>query len=641
MSSHTQQQPNVENCPICCDDFKTADLINCPVCKYHSCQACTKQYLLNSRNAQCMDTSCKALWGELFLRKTFPKGWIDKHYIPYQRSTILDQERSWLPETMPHAAIYKAQLEADKAFVNHKKRMKEAALSFEENYVSTLHMLYNTSLQTKREWRAIRDQIAPSEKAKEKPKVKTPQYVMKCPSATCNAFISADTYSCSMCSTNVCRKCRQVKDARSPHTCNQSDVDSVKAILEDKDVRPCPKCCELIYRPHGCNHMWCTACNTGFDWKTGGLIDNSVNTNPYFFQWRAQHAKASTNVQDISTRLCSEDVYDILTSEMAVIYNQLAASTAQYKPPSYTRAGQETLVLIRNGFRRLQELLTQLNSIRRDCNNVLSVECQYSPIINRQSRIKYLAGEYDDKRFAMQVSKSYKRFQYNMEIRNILSKLSADIATFMLDTILFLNENKKKLTEDVKHDIGRLNYVTCFSSVPAYLTSTTLDEACNRVNSVIVDFNKRSSQAAKLFHYTETIMVVTEFEHRPEYAVVTTHPEYFESHDECLRHTRFKSRVHLIHQRNDVLMCPYIARRARGHIVYQLLRCNSKTSNVASQMSYQNYLANTGGNSATTSRPPPSIEIHAEEDQTDDEEEDQQYESEYEEYESELELEYE
>jgi len=65
------------------------------------------------------------------------------------------------------------------------------------------------------------------------------------------------------------------------HTCKDEDVQSVDVIR--KSSRPCPKCKVKIFRIAGCDTMWCTVCNTGFNWRTGLVItDTRELHNPHY-----------------------------------------------------------------------------------------------------------------------------------------------------------------------------------------------------------------------------------------------------------------------------------------------------------------------------------------------------------------------
>jgi hypothetical protein len=66
------------------------------------------------------------------------------------------------------------------------------------------------------------------------------------------------------------------------HTCNKSDVETVK--LLNADSKGCPKCATLIFKISGCDQMWCTQCHTAFGWKTGKIVSSNIH-NPHYFHW--------------------------------------------------------------------------------------------------------------------------------------------------------------------------------------------------------------------------------------------------------------------------------------------------------------------------------------------------------------------
>lgn len=71
------------------------------------------------------------------------------------------------------------------------------------------------------------------------------------------------------------------------HVCNPHDKESVEMIR--KSTKQCPKCCTRIEKIDGCSQMWCTTCNSAFDWQSGEPINGPIH-NPHYFEWlSSQH----------------------------------------------------------------------------------------------------------------------------------------------------------------------------------------------------------------------------------------------------------------------------------------------------------------------------------------------------------------
>lgn len=103
-----------------------------------------------------------------------------------------------------------------------------------------------------------------------------------CPNESCRGFCD-HRGQCGMCQTKVCLSCWMV--AADKHECRAEDVATKEMIM--KDSKPCPKCQTFIYRTEGCDHMWCTKCKTGFNWKTLKIISDRHNTNPLLHAWES------------------------------------------------------------------------------------------------------------------------------------------------------------------------------------------------------------------------------------------------------------------------------------------------------------------------------------------------------------------
>jgi hypothetical protein len=105
-------------------------------------------------------------------------------------------------------------------------------------------------------------------------------YSMRCPIGDCRGFLSS-RYKCGICGGKVCSACHvELQDEK--HDC---DPDAIKTVEElKKTTRNCPNCQVPIYKSSGCDQMWCVACHTAFNWKTGA-IEKGIIHNPEYFEF--------------------------------------------------------------------------------------------------------------------------------------------------------------------------------------------------------------------------------------------------------------------------------------------------------------------------------------------------------------------
>lgn len=81
---------------------------------------------------------------------------------------------------------------------------------------------------------------------------------------------------------------KELRKLKKDHVCKQEDVDSVKEIRQHS--RACPSCKARIFRISGCDTMWCTQCNTGFNWRTGMVIADARDLhNPHYIDFVRQN----------------------------------------------------------------------------------------------------------------------------------------------------------------------------------------------------------------------------------------------------------------------------------------------------------------------------------------------------------------
>lgn len=99
----------------------------------------------------------------------------------------------------------------------------------------------------------------------------------------CHGFVK--TSLCDVCGRHTCPSCFMPRDEG--HQCRPENVESAQLIR--KDTKSCPSCHVPIYRSMGCPQMWCTQCNTAFDWTTLRILPRTAVHNPHYFEWLARN----------------------------------------------------------------------------------------------------------------------------------------------------------------------------------------------------------------------------------------------------------------------------------------------------------------------------------------------------------------
>lgn len=302
-------------CSVCISPYnKKRKLVVCPYCKYECCQDCVKRFLLNTAQvAHCMN--CTKPWDYDFLFDSFPKSFVSGEYEAHQSQMALIFQKTLLPETLHRLTI--SDTENKLRDTSYKLERPNRQIknyisdgSYATNYMSNKNLVQDL-------WGQADALIAELSDLKATRNTTTvdakPNFSEKCP-FDCTGFLSS-TGKCGICNKWVCLKCHKEKESRDDkiHECIQADVDTVKLI--EADCKQCPNCNIKIHRIEGCNHMWCTMCHTGFDWKSL-KISNDVNDNPHLIAWRMANPTADAPCADgeVDWRklysLSRDDVYD-------------------------------------------------------------------------------------------------------------------------------------------------------------------------------------------------------------------------------------------------------------------------------------------------------------------------------------------
>ena len=291
------------SCMVCMEPFTNKKkAVVCPKCDnqaddddndtMRACTECTKRYLLDNKNAaHCMN--CKHPWNFFFLHKNFTKTWITGIYRKSRQELALDREKSMLTQALP--------------YLEETKRKRDITNQIRELYAreKELRQEIINIRKMQRDLRILYDnpeaEIGPDATVTNKK-----SYMFPCPAEGCRGFIESLSWSCGICDTKVCKSChikREVitegknKGKLKQHTCKKEDIESAKEIM--KSTRSCPSCHTRIFRSEGCQQMFCTNCNTAFDWVKGNIITGNIH-NPHYFELQQKMGGAVLrNIRDV------------------------------------------------------------------------------------------------------------------------------------------------------------------------------------------------------------------------------------------------------------------------------------------------------------------------------------------------------
>jgi len=221
--------------------------------------------------------------------------------------------------------------------------------------------------------------------------------IFPCPQIECRGFVENSI--CGVCKISVCIRCRE-KQA-DEHICNIETLQSLSALC--KDSKPCPKCCAIIYKTEGCNHMFCTNCRTHFDWITNKILKTSTNGHYLHLE---QFSKDVATINTVENE-CNDSVFSIYSDKISVeLINQNTVDT-----------------------RLIQSLWIDSNSIRlakRKLYNEPNLHIQ-AQISLQEQQVKYLLNDINEDQWSKNV--------YQHMRKKTLYLLYAEIFNIYLETV--------------------------------------------------------------------------------------------------------------------------------------------------------------------------------------------------------------
>ena len=326
------------SCCICLDSFNKSTRCpsKCPYCSIQVCRTCLQTYLLGdvSDIPKCVNPECGHGYNREFLDGELTQTFRLKIYKAHREKVLSDRERSRFPSTQEDVHAYKV---AKKRADEIKQEMQALETSIAALYTdsvkraqsdirnysykqfairlqrpippqyqiedSTFYAAQKTLTNYTKELRPFQKQLRPlrREWTRLRPIVHTygrfraatnavntivperQEFIKACPSNNCKGFLSS-AWKCGLCDLWSCPSCHEIKgDSRdAEHACDPDKVLTVQMI--QKEAKSCPKCGVQICKIEGCDQMWCTSCNTGFNWRTGKIANGPIH-NPHYFEW--------------------------------------------------------------------------------------------------------------------------------------------------------------------------------------------------------------------------------------------------------------------------------------------------------------------------------------------------------------------
>lgn len=358
-------------CGICYGD--TSKNVTCPSCAYIACATCVQTYFASQEEPNC--ASCHVKFTREFLSRELPS--FLKTFKQMREKYLLDREMALMPGTQPAVASERRKRQAMEEEEPLKKRLKEV-IAEEKALKAKLRNL--DQIIRHPETAAATGAAASASTTREH----QDEVVCKCPVGDCRGFVTKLAFKCGLCDTAVCKTC--MMQEFEGHACKKEDVESAQ--LVKKSSKPCPKCAAPIFKIDGCDQMWCTQCKTAFSWRTG-MIDEGKVHNPHFYEWQRQ------------------------------LHNGEAPRVEGDVPPHC--AGQElTYGSLLRLMPRSQSLLTKrIGQMHQYMRHLEGTERPPPPIDNTGLRVKYLLGDFDEKRLATRLQQVEKLFQKNTEVYQV------------------------------------------------------------------------------------------------------------------------------------------------------------------------------------------------------------------------------
>lgn len=391
-------------CSVCCETYNLSSRkkINCPYCPYDVCASCSERYLVSStEHPHCMN--CKKEWSRDILLSNFTKKFVTKDYKLHRENVLFEKERSLLPETQPHVEREKKLRRYNALMTDLKNQMTQIGMCinhiFNNPEVPSSIVRSQNAMEKRKEMACLEVEMRHYELCyaitfnRQADTKKT--FVRACPADGCRGFLST-AWKCGLCEKWSCPECHEVKgvDKNAPHICKPECVETARLLA--KDSKTCPKCAALIFKIDGCDQMFCTQCTTAFSWRTGNIEAGRIH-NPHYYQYLQAHGQLRREPGDVP---CGGMPGAGLISRLQLD-----------NKPVYAKDEINVLATVHRLHGHNEFVI-----LPRFAENVDD---------NRDLRIRYMIGDFDDENFKRRLQQREKAREKKRDIRSVIDMYQA------------------------------------------------------------------------------------------------------------------------------------------------------------------------------------------------------------------------
>lgn len=306
-------------CSVCIEPFnKTYRFkVNCFNCDFKACRNCIKIYILNllTEDTNCMN--CNILWNDRFISDNLSKSFFNINYKNHISQIYFENKLVLIPKLHTKALKILENEKLNKILFNivdkqkqilniiiKTKKLNDSEINIIKRNIALKYTIHPDSILLKKIKRINNDYIGNMieiENIKFQINKKNKnieivnEYKYPCSNEECNGLLRINKWKCELCEFTTCFKCFDII-MNEEHICCKNKIATTN--LLKKDTKYCPTCSCGITKINGCNIMFCTKCNTSFDWKTLKIIKKNIH-NPHYIQYMINNPFATKEISNI------------------------------------------------------------------------------------------------------------------------------------------------------------------------------------------------------------------------------------------------------------------------------------------------------------------------------------------------------